>query len=192
MKPYHLDTSISFCHASFLHLAFNCLALEGFGSAASIYLRQLLEKQDPGQLESTSAYPFYDFLRFSREICFSRITHRQRSNQIPQAPAASSTTISTASSSKSSPGSLGASGAVYSCVTLVALAYPGSQISLIFPPMMPIDIQTGVMGLVALDMFGIYRGWRMCDHWAHLGGAAFGAMYYYCGPGIWSLTRGVV
>ncbi|KIK60519.1 hypothetical protein GYMLUDRAFT_200694 [Collybiopsis luxurians FD-317 M1] len=217
---YTLLTS-TFSHASFLHLAFNCLALEGFGSAASTYLRQSQEKQDPSQLESTSAYHFMTFFASAgifaslvSHIASARIRYPKLVAQLTSpaskppvtetwasavAAAASSTTRSTASSSAAAaakavsiPGSLGASGAVYSCVTLVALAYPGSQISLIFPPMMPIDIQTGVMGLVALDMFGIYRGWRMFDHWAHLGGAAFGAMYYYCGPRIWSSTRGVV
>lgn len=30
---------------------------------------------------------------------------------------------------------------------------------------------------------------RLFDHWAHLGGAAFGAFYYYYGPSQWSKIR---
>lgn len=103
------------------------------------------------------------------------------------------TTASVASASAVTiPGSLGASGAVYSCVTLVALAYPDSQVSLIFPPVTPIGIQTAALGILTLDMIGIYRGWRMMDHWAHLGGAAFGALYFYYGPSVWSHTRAIL
>lgn len=30
---------------------------------------------------------------------------------------------------------------------------------------------------------------RMFDHWAHLGGALFGAVYYAIGPQIWDFFR---
>lgn len=30
---------------------------------------------------------------------------------------------------------------------------------------------------------------RMFDHWAHLGGAAFGALYYAYGPQLWTWMR---
>lgn len=56
--------------------------------------------------------------------------------------------------------SLGASGAIYGTVTLTALAFPDTQIALIFPPTWPIPIQWGVGGLVALDIIGALRGWR--------------------------------
>lgn len=29
----------------------------------------------------------------------------------------------------------------------------------------------------------------MFDHWAHLGGAAFGALYYMYGPAYWKFWR---
>ncbi|EEB89068.1 hypothetical protein MPER_12885, partial [Moniliophthora perniciosa FA553] len=38
-------------------------------------------------------------------------------------------------------------------------------------------------------IIGIARGWRMFDHWAHLGGAAFGAAYYAYGPKLWANLR---
>ncbi|KAE9406291.1 hypothetical protein BT96DRAFT_811105, partial [Gymnopus androsaceus JB14] len=210
---YTLLTS-AFSHKSLIHLLFNCLALEGFGSSAGTYLRQVQDK-NTAQPESTSSYHFLAFYA-SAGIFSGLVSHiasaklrypkliAQLSSPASKAPAtetwasamtaASSTTTkaAAATSAKSAisiPGSLGASGAVYACVTATALAYPGAQISLIFPPTSPFDIQYGVMGLVALDTLGVIRGWRMFDHWAHLGGAAFGAMYYYCGPTIWSYTR---
>ncbi|KAH7878895.1 hypothetical protein F5051DRAFT_409881 [Lentinula edodes] len=212
--------SSTFSHSSLLHLAFNCLALEGFGSAATTYLRQAQDKNVPGQLESTSSYHFLSFY-VSAGIFASLVSHvanarirypkliAQLSSPASRTPATdtwasavaaasstvgkSATTASVASASAVTiPGSLGASGAVYSCVTLVALAYPDSQVSLIFPPVTPIGIQTAALGILTLDMIGIYRGWRMLDHWAHLGGAAFGALYFYYGPSVWSHTRAIL
>lgn len=56
--------------------------------------------------------------------------------------------------------SLGASGAIYSAVTLTALAFPNTEIALLFPPSFPIPIQWGVGGLLAIDVIGALRGWR--------------------------------
>lgn len=56
--------------------------------------------------------------------------------------------------------SLGASGAIYAAVTMTALAFPESQVSLFIPPTYPINIQYGVGGLMMLDIIGIIRGWR--------------------------------
>ncbi|KAJ4470121.1 hypothetical protein J3R30DRAFT_3660876 [Lentinula aciculospora] len=218
---YTMLSSI-FSHSSLLYLAFNCLALEGFGftlivlkgSAATTYLRQAQDKNAPGQLESTSSYHFLSFYisagvfaSLASHIANARIRYpkliAQLSSPASRPPATetwasavaavSSATAKSATAAPAAavtiPGSLGASGAVYACVTLVALAYPESQVSLIFPPVTPIGIQTAAMGILTLDMIGIYRGWRIMDHWAHLGGAAFGALYYYYGPYIWSQTR---
>ncbi|KAJ3861804.1 hypothetical protein EV359DRAFT_46437, partial [Lentinula novae-zelandiae] len=209
--------SSTFSHSSLLHLAFNCLALEGFGSAATTYLRQAQDKNVTGQLESTSSYHFLSFYvsgNLVSHVANARIRYpkliAQLSSPVSRTPAtdtwasavaaasstvgkSATTTASVASASAVTiPGSLGASGAVYSCVTLVALAYPDSQVSLIFPPVTPIGIQTAALGILTLDMIGIYRGWRMMDHWAHLGGAAFGALYFYYGPSVWSHTRAIL
>jgi len=104
--------------------------------------------------------------------------------------------------------SLGASGAIYAAVTMTALAFPDSEVALFIPPSYPINIQYGVGALMALDMIGIMRGWRfvfsfscshailltyfmfrLFDHWAHLGGAAFGIFYYNYGPSYWAYQR---
>lgn len=109
--------------------------------------------------------------------------------------------------------SLGASGAVYAAATMTALAFPDSQVALFIPPTYPINIQYGIGGLMMFDVIGIMRGWRSVgfilsflsfrshththmkttirtfDHWAHLGGAAFGIAYYKFGPRIWHQLR---
>jgi len=90
---------------------------------------------------------------------------------------------------------------------MTALAFPDSEVALFIPPSYPINIQYGVGALMALDMIGIMRGWRfeivffscshlltyflfrLFDHWAHLGGAAFGIFYYNYGPSYWAYLR---
>lgn len=86
-------------------------------------------------------------------------------------------------------GSLGSSGAVYAALVLTALVFPQAGVSLIFLPMTSVPIQWGVTGLVALDVLGLVRGWRMFDHAAHLGGALFGALYYIMGPEAWEAAK---
>ena len=56
--------------------------------------------------------------------------------------------------------SLGASGAIYATVTLTALAFPDTEIALLIPPTFPIPIQWGVGAFVAIDILGVFRGWR--------------------------------
>ncbi|KAF9266768.1 hypothetical protein L218DRAFT_921401 [Marasmius fiardii PR-910] len=212
---YTLLTSM-FSHQGFLHLALNCLALESFGSAAYVYLNGSISQEAPQKLESTSVYHWLAFY-VSAGMFSSLVSHiasvkfkyprliAQLSSPAATAPKTADTWASAvaASSSTSSssavaatapkphliPPSLGASGAVYACVTMTALAFPQAQVSLIFPPSYPLDIQTAVVGLVALDMIGIMRGWKVIDHWAHLGGAAFGAAYYAYGPKLWAHLR---
>lgn len=75
--------------------------------------------------------------------------------------------------------SLGASGSLYSLFTLTALAYPSATVSLVFFPFVPIKIQHAVLGVVAFDVVGVVRGWRMFGHLGHLTGAAVGAMSWY-------------
>ena len=85
--------------------------------------------------------------------------------------------------------SLGASGAIYAAVSLTALGFPDSEVSLIFLPGILIPSQAAVGGLVCLDILGVIRGWRMFDHYAHLGGAMFGAAYWAWGPQFWDWMR---
>ena len=68
---------------------------------------------------------------------------------------------------------------------------PHVQLSLVFLPMLTFPIKWGFGSLVLLDVVGAVRGWRVFDHVAHLGGAAFGFVYYLVGPSIWNACRGI-
>ncbi|KAF8624024.1 hypothetical protein AX17_007230 [Amanita inopinata Kibby_2008] len=208
---YTLLTSV-FSHKSFFHLLLNCLALESFGSAAYHYLVKEQGKASPTMLESTAGYHFLGFFvsagLFSGLVSHTVSTKLLYPKLVAQlgSPAglarktdtwAAAVSASAVQSKKetvkqalsSIRPSLGASGAIYSCVTMTALAFPESQVALFIPPTYPIPIQWGVGGIVALDIIGILRGWRLFDHWAHLGGAAFGVAYYHYGPTCWHWLR---
>ncbi|KIK07798.1 hypothetical protein K443DRAFT_128905 [Laccaria amethystina LaAM-08-1] len=181
------------------------------GSAAYFYLLREQGKAEPPILESTAAYHFLAFFisagLFSglvshvvnAKFLYPRLVAQlatssqavQKADTWASAVAAASAAASTAAKKKVPEilPSLGASGAIYAAVTMTALAFPDSQIALFIPPSYPVNIQWGVGGLVALDMIGILRGWRYFDHWAHLGGAAFGVAYYAYGPTIWNHIR---
>lgn len=206
---YTLLTS-NFSHQSFLHLLFNCLALESFGSAAYYYLLKEQDKEAPKQLEATAAYHFGAFLisagLFSSlvpHIISAKFAYPRMVSQLASSTnsarttdtwaavvAASQTTAKSAAKSVPEIGNcLGISGAVYACATLTALAFPESQVALFIPPSYPISIQYGVSGLILFDVIGVIRGWKLLNHWAHLGGAAFGVAYYNYGPWFWTNLR---
>ncbi|KAJ3348537.1 hypothetical protein HDU91_006546 [Kappamyces sp. JEL0680] len=79
-------------------------------------------------------------------------------------------------------GSLGASGAIWALVAGGALANPHQTVSLVFLPFYEFKLETLVPLLLALDLVGLVRGWRLFDHAAHLGGALVG--YAYCTYGV--------
>jgi len=205
-RSYTLLTSM-FSHKSFIHLLANSMALASFGSAATHYFTLEQLKHGEHQQEATAKWHFLAFFisagLFSGlvshtaacKVLFPRLVNQFTASAViknsPAATAISSTAVKTASAApREILPSLGASGAIYAAVTVSALAFPDAQVSLIFPPFVSIPIQAGVGGLVILDMIGIIRGWRMFDHYAHLGGAAFGAIYYMYGPQWWTFMRG--
>lgn len=205
-RSYTLLTSM-FSHKSFIHLLANSMALASFGSAATHYFTLEQLKHGEHQQEATAKWHFLAFFisagLFSGlvshtaacKVLFPRLVNQFTASAViknsPAATAISSTAVKTATAApREILPSLGASGAIYAAVTVSALAFPDAQVSLIFPPFVSIPIQAGVGGLVILDMIGIIRGWRMFDHYAHLGGAAFGAIYYMYGPQWWTFMRG--
>ncbi|KAK7683347.1 hypothetical protein QCA50_013609 [Cerrena zonata] len=201
---YTLLTSM-FSHKSFIHLAFNTMALASFGSAASLHMMRTQSHSPTGLPEATPKWHFLAFFisagLFSGLVShvvaarfrFPRLVNMLKS-RATTAPASGTGTMFGfgAKSAKETPSilpSLGASGAIYAAVTYTALAFPETSISLLFPPTPPIPIQMGVGGFVLLDIVGALRGWRMFDHWAHLGGAAFGLWYYHYGSQVWDFFR---
>lgn len=77
-------------------------------------------------------------------------------------------------------------------MTLTALAYPSTSVSLIFLPFFPLPIGAATGALVALDVVGLVRGWRMFDHAAHLAGAAAGAGYWAFGHDAFERLRAMM
>ncbi|KAG2071539.1 hypothetical protein BDR04DRAFT_1098000 [Suillus decipiens] len=205
-RSYTLLMSM-FSHKSFIHLLANSMALASFGSAATHYFTLEQLKHGEHQQEATAKWHFLAFFisagLFSGlvshvaacKVLFPRLVNQYTASAViknsPAAAAISSTVVKTATTApREILPSLGASGAIYAAVTVSALAFPDAQIGLIFPPFVSIPIQAGVGGLVMIDMIGIVRGWRMFDHYAHLGGAAFGVIYYMYGPQCWAFMRG--
>jgi len=192
-RSYTMLTSV-FSHESFFHLLFNCMALTSFGSAAALYFHQK-RKEDPTKLrESRYDYHFVAFY-IAAGIFASLVSHVASARLIyPRLLAAASKAhppgidAAKVAAKKMLP-SLGASGAVYAAVAVSALAFPDAQISLIFLPLMTFPITYGFGAMVALDVFGILKGWALFDHYAHLGGATFGALYYMYGEEVWEWFR---
>ncbi|CAL1715584.1 unnamed protein product [Somion occarium] len=200
---YTLLTSM-FSHKSFLHFAFNSMALASFGSAASLWMMRAQNQSWTGLPEATPKWHFLAFFisagLFSGLVShvvaarfrFPRIVALLKSRPLTVSATGANLKAGVAEATKNVPKilpSLGASGAIYAAVTLTALAFPETEIALIFPPTPPIPIQLGVGGLMAIDIIGALRGWRLFDHWAHLGGAAFGVLYYHYGMKVWDTFR---
>ncbi|KAI0280066.1 hypothetical protein BC826DRAFT_1077503 [Russula brevipes] len=202
-KTYTMLTSM-FSHSSFMHLLFNCMALTSFASATSTWTTRE-QIQAPSHLrESTATYHFLA-LYLSSGLFSSLVSHLVTSRFIyprlvsklvkPDKPASPGVIykITSGLSSAANPPtilpSLGASGAIYSTVIISTLAFPDAEVSLVFPPTPSFPIQYGVGGMVLLDCIGVLRGWRFFDHYAHLGGAAFGALYYTYGMRMWDAMR---
>ncbi|CCM04186.1 uncharacterized protein FIBRA_06348 [Fibroporia radiculosa] len=200
---YTMITS-TFSHSSFMHLLFNTLALSGFGAYAHHYLGQAQQSDSARLPESTANWHFLAFFisagMFSSvvsHVAATRLTYPRLVSRLMSSKPLTASPFATSAAAAASletvasviRPSLGASGAVYAAFTMTAMAFPETQISLIFPPTPPISIQYGMAGMVALDIVGILRGWKMFDHYAHLGGAAFGLWYHAYGPQAWESFR---
>ena len=71
---------------------------------------------------------------------------------------------------------LGASGAVFGVVTAMALLYPNVELYLFFIPF-PVKAKYLISFYVVAELFLAFSGMQTgIAHWAHLGGALFGAI----------------
>ncbi|KAI0315883.1 hypothetical protein OF83DRAFT_308253 [Amylostereum chailletii] len=215
-RSYTMLTSM-FSHASFIHLLFNCMTLSSLAATTSAWMTREQAYASSRVQEADATYHFLAFYLsaglisslishlVTTRIIWPRLIHKLITNPPkpgPQ-PAPTSTRLMSSARAPAVAGaegggaltegrilpSLGASGAIYGAVVLAALAFPEAEVSLIFPPTPAFPIQYGVGGLVLLDMVGAWRGWRLFDHYAHMGGAAFGAAYYMCGMKWWDACR---
>ncbi|RSH91515.1 hypothetical protein EHS25_009814 [Saitozyma podzolica] len=186
--------SFSLSHQSFAHFAFNSFALYSFGSAAYTFLATPPPSSGAPLSSSTHTPHFIAFLLLAGltsslgSHLFTNLVRLPRLIRTLSSPARLSSPQALAAHEAILP-SLGASGAIYAALTLTACAFPDSNVGIIFVPFISFPIGLGVAGMVAVDLVGLIRGWRMFDHVAHLGGAAFGLLYYEYGRQVWVWLR---
>lgn len=73
--------------------------------------------------------------------------------------------------------SCGASGALLFLFSTSALLFPDSKFSIIFLPFLSFTGPQLLVGVIALDLAGLFLGWRMFHHGAHLSGALLGVLF---------------
>jgi membrane associated rhomboid family serine protease len=83
------------------------------------------------------------------------------------------------------PSVVGASGGIMGVAVIFACHFPRRQM-LVFPIPVPIPAFVVVIGFVVLDFLAIHNTRDLTAHTVHLGGAAFGFLYYKTG---WNLFR---
>ncbi|KAA1468884.1 hypothetical protein DENSPDRAFT_546996 [Dentipellis sp. KUC8613] len=150
-----------------------------------------------GQI-SKNPSAIYSITPVSRWTSFAR-TSTGRNNFVgissTKAPASATSVEVEATISQTVPHilpSLGSSGATFAAFMLTAVSYPTLDLPPISPfgsPAFTVPIIYGVGGLMMLSYNGILRGWRLFDHAAHLGGAAFGTAYSFHGFRFWDWAR---
>lgn len=97
--------------------------------------------------------------------------------------------------------SLGASGAIMAVIAYVCTQFPNTQLGILFIPGWHFSADSAIKAIMCLDVAGIIFRWRLFDHAAHLGGAAFGLFWSYYGKdkiwpkrehiiGLWHQIRG--
>ncbi|KAJ9475256.1 putative Rhomboid protein 1, mitochondrial (putative) [Pseudozyma hubeiensis] len=177
-----LVTSV-FSHQNFLHFTFNNLALWSIGGSA-LYLSTHLIPSAVGE-----ASPTPHFLAFfsTAGVFAATVSHIVTAIRFKRISAIHG--LQHAKETLGRHASLGASGAVYSALVMSAFAFPDAKLGVILLPWVTVDIGVGVVGLVLMDAVGVWRGWRMFDHWAHLAGAAFGAGYWFAGAEVWDRLK---
>lgn len=74
-------------------------------------------------------------------------------------------------------GSLGASGGIYALFGVVAWYVPNASVYLIFFPFVPIQLGLAFTGMMTMDAYGLYAGWKTFGHAAHFGGGMLGLLY---------------
>lgn len=87
--------------------------------------------------------------------------------------------------SPNAPPIVGASGGIMGVAVIFACHFP-RRMMLVFPIPIPIPAYLLVIGFILLDLFAVRSTSDLTAHTVHLGGAAFGFLYYRTG---WSLFR---
>lgn len=188
----------TFSHNSIMHLLFNNFCMLSFATSAGWYISsQVVQsggKFEHGYREPQELSGTYHFLAFFVTAgVFASLGSTLHAQFLQKRVLQSLHPTLNAYRKTNIPG-LGASGAVYSVLVVSALADPDAKIGIailtnVFP-FLNTEKKYGMTALIGLDIFGLLAGWTTFGHAAHLGGAAFGAAYYYFGPRMWATIRG--
>ncbi|KAH9942024.1 hypothetical protein B0H21DRAFT_811274 [Amylocystis lapponica] len=205
-RSYTLFTSM-FSHRNIFHLLATSMVLSSFANVrdprvhsevAPFIVPRLRHVPCPSCIPLTLTTATAGlFSGLTSHIAISRITFPRLVSRLSASArattsvTASSTAASTSAAATSAAvrSSQGVTGAVYAAFTLTALAYPDTELAMAIPPTFPIPIQGALGAALAVDVLGIWRGWRRFNHWAHLGGAAYGAWYWAWGYKMWGAFR---
>ncbi|KZW00971.1 hypothetical protein EXIGLDRAFT_112818 [Exidia glandulosa HHB12029] len=200
-KRYTMLTS-TFSHESATHILMNGMVFLSFAApvAAALAAEDLTRTEQSGRGTVTSKYELGAFI-VAAGLASALVSHvwstrvilpravkalNERAPSLGSAAAARSAVESTAIRP-----SLGLSGSLYAMVVYQAMTTPETEVSVILLPFFSFPIGVGVFGMAILDVVGLFRGWKLFDHAAHLGGAAFGAIWYYYGGATWASMRGL-
>ncbi|KAI0728024.1 hypothetical protein C8Q72DRAFT_836482 [Fomitopsis betulina] len=207
----HTMLTSLFSHRSLTHVVVNSMLLASFGMAASQHFFEVQTNGPDNLREATPRWHFFAFFisagLFSNlisHVAFARITYPRLIARLRAAPVPAKS-LSPARSflaqvlrskpprapavDAGTPLFLGASGAVYACMTVCTFAYPDAALSLQMPPVFPVSIGVAMGSLVAFDIVSILQASSRFNHWAHLGGVVFGALYWAFGPPLWEFFR---
>ncbi len=177
-----------FSHQTFLHFLFNNVALWSIGGSALIVASHHTAAYRAGRdvMEASRTPHFLAFFA-SAGVFAATVSHVVAAIRFRRISALRGLEVARAALGRQ--GSLGSSGAVYSALVMSACAFPDAKLGIIFLPFITFPIGAGIAGLVAADVAGVLFGWRMFDHWAHLGGAAFGWLYWWYGAEAWERVK---
>lgn len=153
-RPWQIVTHM-FMHGNFQHLFFNMFALYMFGSALEAYMgpKRFLTFY---LLSGFGALVLYLFVWYLEISAFSAEQYQYFLSR-PY-------------------GMVGASGAVFGLLAGYGMLFPNSQIMLLIPPI-PMKAKYFVLIYAAIELyFGISNTNPGVAHFAHVGGALFGAL----------------
>ncbi|OCH91624.1 hypothetical protein OBBRIDRAFT_792100 [Obba rivulosa] len=208
-KSYTMLTSL-LSYKSFFHFALTSTTLASFGAITAHHFQQKrINNPDRYPIESTVKWELLAFiisaglfgmlythvaaLRFQYPRLISRLT----SSAILERNALALQKVGAAPAKMAGPTSLrpllGMSAAAYAALTYSILAFPDVSFDLfglfpiprewLFHACMLFDL----VGVICAPLLGYWP--RYWNHFAHMGGACFGAMYYQYGDAFWVYTR---
>ncbi|KAA1478985.1 hypothetical protein DENSPDRAFT_845984 [Dentipellis sp. KUC8613] len=118
----------------------------------------------------------------------ARVLYPRMVKQLAQNTSKSRTGTGAGTPQTSFPRFSGPMGAIYASLTIAACMFPEAPM---YPPQTSPSIPFAYVmgGVVLFDIIGALRGWRIFEHYTHLGGAMFGLLYWVGGAQLWEWTR---